>query len=561
MNHKAGSIHFLAVLLLFVSFFIQCVGSLSYKSPTFDEVLYIPAGYSFLHTGAVLTNPEAQPLPRILTALGLLGLKLDFNAQDIPPFKARFQWSADFLFRRNASQVETVVSRGRLPMIALAMVMMFVMYLWARELLGVPASLVVVAFAAFEPNLIAYSSLATADLPVTAFFVFTLFSFWRWLHNQDSLRLLLLTGILLGLAFLCKTTGLFLIPVLFLVWGLDLWTKGEVSPAGFAKGGGRLLLMQVVALLFVNAVFLFQGSFTDKTEIMALTGAPATAGFLRAFAFFLPDSAAFPLLYNAAESAGKFHPFPFFLNGVCSPEGFWYYFLEAILIKTPLPLLIWSACSIVLLLRNAPARVVIILTVPWIPLLLYFSFLNKLNLGLRHVLPLYPFLCLLAGAAIAFGKSIPRRLLHVCLSLLLCWHVLAAIRIFPHHLAYFNESVGGPSNGYRYLVDSNLDWGQDLINLKPTMAAMGIDRIYLSYFGNADPLHYGIKYDYLPSPRFEPWTMRHIPAPLKLEKGFYAISATNLQGVYLPDRDTYAVFRNRAPLASVGYSILIYSYP
>jgi hypothetical protein len=557
----SNRIHVLAVLLLFLSFLAQCLGSLTHKSPTFDEVLYLPAGYSFIRTGTVLTNPEAQPLPRILTALGLMSLKLNFDPQEIPPFKARFQWSADFLFQKNGAQAETIVFCGRLPMIALGTLMLLVLYLWARELFGAPASLVALAFAALEPNLIAYSSLATADLPVTAFFLFTLFSFWRWLRNQGSLRFLLLTGCLLGAAFLCKTTALFLIPVLFLVWGLDQWIRKEFSAVRFVRDAGRLFLILLVALFFVNAVFLFQGSFTDKAEIINLTGAQAQAGFLRILVFALPDSVAFPLLYNAAESAGRFHPFPFFLNGSCSYDGFWYYFLEAILIKTPLPLLIWSVFSIAMLLRHASARVAMILTVPWLPLLLYFSFFNKLNLGLRHVLPLYPFLCIIAAAPIAYGKRIPGRLLYGCVALLLCWNLWGAIRIFPHHLAYFNELVGGPSNGYRYLVDSNLDWGQDLINLKPAMNAMGIDRIHLSYFGNADPLHYGISYDYLPSPRFEPWTMRHSQTPLRLEKGFYAISATNLQGVYLPDRNTYAVFRNRKPLASVGYSILIYSYP
>lgn len=522
----------------------------------------MPAGYSFIRTGTVLTNPEAQPLPRIITSLGLMALKLNFDPEDIPPFKARFQWSADFLFQKNGAQAETIVFCGRLPMVALGTLMLFVLYLWARELFGAPASLVGLAFAAFEPNLIAYSSLATADLPLTAFFLFTLFSFWRWLHNQVSLRLLLLTGCLLGAALLCKTTALFLIPVLLLVWGLDQWIHRPSSASQCVREAGRLLLIFLIALLFVNAAFLFQGSFTDKAEIITLTGARTQTGLLRILVFALPDSVAFPLLYNAAESAGKFHPFPFFLNGSCSYDGYWYYFFEAILIKTPLPLLIWSVFSLALLLRRGPARTTIILTVSWLPLLLYFSLMNKLNLGLRHMLPLYPFLCIVAAAPIALAKRIPGRLLYGCVALLLCWNLWGAIWIFPYHLAYFNELVGGPSNGYRYLVDSNLDWGQDLINLKPAMKSLGIERIHLSYFGNADPLHYGIKYDYLPSPLFEPWTIRHRQdAPFSLEKGFYAISATNLQGVYLSDRNTYAVFRDRKPVASVGYSILIYSYP
>ena len=131
----------------------------------------------------------------------------------------------------------------------------------------------------------------------------------------------------------------------------------------------------------------------------------------------------------------------------------------------------------------------------------------------------------------------------------------ASSLIHPHYLAYFNELVGGPGRGYRYMVDSNLDWGQDLKGLKKYMDRNGISKIRLSYFGSDSPSRYGIAYDWLPS------FVLPIPdnqAPDLSTKGWIAISATNLQGVYLKNRDLFATFRSREPVAVIGYSIFVY---
>ena len=136
------------------------------------------------------------------------------------------------------------------------------------------------------------------------------------------------------------------------------------------------------------------------------------------------------------------------------------------------------------------------------------------------------------------------------------WYIGASTYIHPHYLAYFNEFVGGPGNGYKYLVDSNLDWGQDLKGLKAYMQSHGIPRIYLSYFGSDSPQRYGIAYDWLPS------FVLNNPDPQKHEivlKGWVAISATNLQGVYFTDKNLFARLRERQPAAKIGYSIFIYN--
>jgi hypothetical protein len=143
------------------------------------------------------------------------------------------------------------------------------------------------------------------------------------------------------------------------------------------------------------------------------------------------------------------------------------------------------------------------------------------------------------------------------LGALCAWYALGTLRLHPHYLAYFNELAGGPAHGWRYLVDSNLDWGQDLPGLKAWMDTRGVPRIKLSYFGSADPAYYGIDADLLPG--------YMAPHPTRVTRevrpgDLVAVSATNLQGVYLDpaDRPLMERFRSRKPLARIGYSIFIY---
>ncbi|MBL7183318.1 MAG: hypothetical protein ISS50_02585, partial [Anaerolineae bacterium] len=185
---------------------------------------------------------------------------------------------------------------------------------------------------------------------------------------------------------------------------------------------------------------------------------------------------------------------------------------------------------------------------------------QALNIGYRHILPILPFLFVFAsGVARSLElRRLPRTT--ACL-LLVIWYLVASIRIYPDYLAYFNELVGGPDNGWRYLVDSNLDWGQDLKGLKRYIERAGIEEVYLSWFGSTYPDAYGydIPHRLLPSFIYHPGQVAGVPFnPLRPAPGVYAISATNLQGVYFSDHDLFAWFRERQPLSKIGYSIFIY---
>jgi hypothetical protein len=184
------------------------------------------------------------------------------------------------------------------------------------------------------------------------------------------------------------------------------------------------------------------------------------------------------------------------------------------------------------------------------------AMMMNLNIGVRHILPIQPFVLLLAGNAIAELYASQRKPFRVLLGTLCFLAVLEFALVCPHYLAFFNQFAGGPRNGHKYLVDSNLDWGQDLKGLKSWMDQHEVQHINLSYFGTADPAYYKIDCTYLPGGAFfdEPL----VKAPQL--PGFVAVSATNLRGVYFSEgsRNIYQCLLETEPVAVIGYSIYVY---
>jgi hypothetical protein len=247
---------------------------------------------------------------------------------------------------------------------------------------------------------------------------------------------------------------------------------------------------------------------------------------------------------------------PSFLLGQRGTTGWWYYFIVTFLVKTPLSLLILLALT-PLCLRKLWQANPIALPFLLVPVFLYFGVASwsRFNIGHRHILPILPFLIVVISALVPWVLH-RRAFEKVGLAIAAGWFLVSSVSIFPDYLAYFNELAGGPENGYKYLVDSNLDWGQDLKGLKRYLDQQGIRRLWLSYFGTASPAYYGIVYNYLPSYWIVRPNMDTEPTP------YVAISATNLQGVYLPvfgqDPKRFEAFKHRQPIAKIGYSIFLY---
>jgi hypothetical protein len=299
----------------------------------------------------------------------------------------------------------------------------------------------------------------------------------------------------------------------------------------------------------------------------------------------LPEAYLYGFAYARMESLTRGS----FLRGSFSNHGFWDYFLWSFLLKTPLVTLAAIAAGLVFAIRRRD---------PWcsrlsfllVPVIVYWgvSMRSSLNIGHRHLLPIYPFLFVLAGGLAWEWAKLPARLKpHVA------WLSLAAIAasgsvvfsppwnpvlVYPHYLAYFNELAGGPPRGGESLVDSNLDWGQDLKGLKSWLDERHISKpIYLCYFGMADPRYYGIPYINVPRILGTP-PMQPTPYDALESKGLYgqainqfsrdlrpgdyiAISATNQVGVYASPA-VRAVWRrildHSVLVDQIGYSIFIY---
>jgi len=303
-----------------------------------------------------------------------------------------------------------------------------------------------------------------------------------------------------------------------------------------------LTVIAIVALLVLNLAYGFDRTFTS------LRGMKLESEVFRARAagplgsIPLPLPAPFVQGYAHAEAGGQ--RWWSYLMGEHSMNGWRSYYLVALLVKTPIPLLLLALAGLTLWRRAGvlTGRNVALFALAPLLMLAAFTFSGNLkNIGVRYVLPVYPFLCLFGGiGATALWRSRPPWG-KAAVVILLVWAGSAEALIYPDHLAYFNEIAGGPEGGRWWLLDSNLDWGQDLKGLGSWMRANGVETIFLDYFGRACPRYYGVR------------------STNDFEGGWIAVSATNLAGVYRDDKSRYDFLRGVRPVASIGHSILVFN--
>ena len=527
------------VTLLLILMAAQMVHLARVKSATMDEQNHITRGVTYVLTGDLRLGRVHPPLINLISGLPFLfsrdfTLPLDHSSWQnsvLDEFAREFLW-------RGRSDVHSIVFRARLPIIGLALLLGLIVYTWARELFGLKAGLLALGLLAFDPNILAHGSLATNDLGLAVFATLSAYTFWRWL-NQPTWGRALVATLALGLAQASKFSAVYLIPTLALTalvhWFLTPSDERRV-PRLFHLFGWLALIGLAMAVT-VWAIYGFK------------------MGQLRGGGSQIPASAYFNELRAILARIDKGNPS--FLLGSYSTEGWWYYFPVAFAVKTPLPTLILIGGSLVFAWRSKALRKCLPLL---IPVAVYFagSMLITLNIGYRHLLPVLPLLFILIGqlAQIRWNtKSIGA----YAVSVLFVWLAIGTWSVFPDYLAYFNEAAGGPEGGKRILVDSNLDWGQDLIGLREYMEREGIDKVKLGYFGSAYPESYGINYEPLPGFIRYWWPQDSYPAALlNPTPGVYAISVTNLQGVLFPNRQLYSQFISRKPEAMIGHSIYIY---
>ena len=535
------------------------------KSAAFDEEYHIAAGYAYLKTGDFRMSTSHPPLVDTLSGIPLLLLDNVNIPTDHPSWAENdyFIFSDVFLWQANDNAHEIIVN-GRYAIIFLGTILVAALFFWARQMGGAWAGWIALIFAVFDPNLIANGRLITTDLGLTLFMALTMWRLWCWLKKPTWFNLIL-TGILAGCTMAAKFTGLMVWPMILVVMFL-WWLKIEDRRLKIEDLGVAPNLKSLIFNLFILALVAYAALWAIyRFDFGLIPGSnfpfPIPAPF---YPYSLWDT--FRVIEEQPKAA--------FLLGQVSDRGWWYYFPVALLLKTSIPLLVLVPVGLFIMVREDGWRKTAVL---WIPPLFFMllAMTGRITIGYRHILPVVPFLVMMAaqvGRRLEIGDwrlkaphNLQSLIPNLLILLLLLWSAFGTLHLWPHQEAYFNELAGGPEKGSELLVDANVDWGQDLLFLRELMAERDIDEVYLSYFGTALPEAYGVNYKPLPGfMRFTAGAEIEAYNPYTPLPGWYAISETSKQlGLMLQNTDMYAYFQDKEPLACAGYSICLYevAYP
>ena len=566
-----------ALLLIFV--FLVAVFSIKDDSLTMDEVAHLPAGYSYLTQKDMRLNPEHPPLIKDLAAIPLLFIKNINFPSEIKDWKDDIngQWGFGYHFLyRMGNPADIMIFWARIPMILILILLGFYVFKWARELFGNKTALLSLFLFSFSPTFLAHGRLVTTDVgAATGAFIATYY-FLGALQSPTK-RNIILAGIAFGIAQLLKFSVILLVPF-FLFLGLIWW---------LVKSGRLLQVLKVLILTFVIGFILIGivyqyhvWNYPPERQVRdAEVFLSAYPGFIKKPLLWAADKPVFrPYAQYFTGLFMVFHRVSFghttYFLGEISNLGWKNYFPIVYLIKEPLTFHILTIITLLYaawLIKKPFWQETLNRMKNWLknhfPEFAMLTFVgiywatslsSNLNIGVRHLLPVFPFTFVLVSLTIANLLKEPYlKLKYFLLAILILWQAISVISIYPHFLAYFNELAGGPNQGYIYTVDSNLDWGQDLKRLKKWLDKNKIDKIYVDYFGGGEAKYY-LKEKYLP------WSGTRDLA--EFPKGNYlAVSATFLQGgrgIPAPGFDQphsyYRWLDQYQPITKIGYSIFIY---
>jgi hypothetical protein len=547
------------------------------NSPTVGEVPHLAAGLSHWVFGSFDLYRVNPPLVRCLAALPVLccNARTDWSAYDSSVgSRAEFAVGDAFL-AANGQNVFWYFTIARLSCIPLSVIGGYYCYRWACWLYGAAPGLVAAALWSFCPNILGNAAMITPDAGAAAVGVTFGYYAHRWLHHPQWGRALP-ASLSLGIAELTRTTWVILFPLLPILWLASVLAK----PATWPKGAWRSEVAQLCSILLF-AIYLINFGYGFERSCLRL-------GDYRFISHTLGGSygdAEYGNCFTQSRLAWLPVPFPAsyvegldiqkadfergmlsYLRGKQRLGGWWYYYLYAFAVKVPLGTLVIALmamwCSIRYRGYSAGALNELIVIAPAIVVLALVSSQTGFSRYFRYVLPVLPFVFVWISK-IARRRSWGPRPLCFVLASSLCWSIVSSMAVYPHSLSYFNELGGGPVGGPLHLVDSNIDWGQDLFYLARWSKAHADARpLFISYFGRVDPDTAGISAVnlwYRTKGSQEPYPASKDLGPFT--SGWYAISVNHLRGYRHwrghgnPD---YGVFLSAAPVAMAGYSIYIY---
>jgi len=560
--------------------------SLKDTALTYDELAHIPAGYSYLKLKDYRINPEHPPLAKDLAALPLQFMNLHWP-KDNPAFSdiknnewwIQYDTGTQFIWHSDNDPFAIILA-ARLPMIALTILLGLVIFIFARRYFGNKVALLSLFFYAFCPNFLAHGRLVTTDIGATFGIVLATMLFLQ-MFRAPNLGNIIWAGLGLGIAFCFKFSTVLLIPFLGFLAICYAWKKDKSAISVFryifyCLAAGLIAVFLIIiplyhiqsyneplAKLVYDANTLLEGPQMSLYRNIALQ--ILNIPVLRPLGIYL-------IGFFKAGHRTIFGNTTFFM-GQINNTAWWQYFPVVYAIKTPLAIFVFAALGLWAwakragekkLLNRLKANFEMTSLILWILIYWAVSVFGNLNIGIRHLLPAIPFMMILiAQGTIYFWKHfspqnrVGKTLAVLIFWVLIAWYAIQPLRAYPDYISYFNELVGSMENGRNFVVDSNVDWGQDFYKLNRYVQENGIRNIKMHFLGGSDP-QYFFGAGYTKIDRYS--------GP---QKGWIAISATyykNGTAIPLPeikkynpdDALYYSWLRNVKPAAIIGRSIYLF---
>ncbi|OHD63337.1 MAG: hypothetical protein A2176_00035 [Spirochaetes bacterium RBG_13_51_14] len=534
-------------------------------SGTCDEIMHIPAGYTYIKDLDFRLNPEHPPLAKALSGVfmvlaGIAGPENDDSWNSIDQLKA-----GKYMIYKDGNSAEEVFFWARLPMMLLMIGLGIFLYKWAVRIYGLKIGLVVLTLFAFYPDIIAHGRLVTTDIAAAFGYVITIYYFDKAI-TEITWKNIIFAGMAFAVAQLCKMSALLLFGILFLlvvvkaVMDKEENKKLSTSFWIYFKPYLWICLISFVFVWMVYILFIWGTPVEIEHRLIEniLSDDPRTLTIRNFFHMFEGSRITMALghyLLGVAFTIGRVILGNFiFILGHFSMKTISWYFPVAWLLKTPITIIILFLSSIGYIIIRFPKekkdRWTIALIVMPIAVYWAFALIGSLNIGIRHLIPTVPFVLLLIGFFCkkiyedSRGITAPK----ITVFVLMGYLIISTVSYYPNFIAYFNEATPRDAR-YTRLVDSSLDWGQDLLRLKKYVEDNNIKNIKLDYFGTSEP-NYHI-------PDAQTWDSEYGPTT-----GWLAISALYYQASKLRGelygKWSYHWLDSRKPAAIIGGSILVF---
>jgi 4-amino-4-deoxy-L-arabinose transferase-like glycosyltransferase len=570
---------------MLLAFFVVSFVLLSQKGLFIDDSMHMPAGYSYLLTRDYRLNQEHPPLIKLLSGLGLWKLHPYF------PFESPgWQQAAtpgdpedgmvrieEAFFESNAKQFEQIAFYGRLPVLVIPLLLLLAVWWITRRLFGPVPALIAVLLIATEPNIIGNAIVVQNDVAATLVLLLFVMAVRKFLTDTRVTGVSVLGGAL-GLALVTKYSLVVLVPVSFVIVIACVMCRLIRKRSSLAAVVLSSFVVFVTAYLILIAFYAFQIDRIDANESSKIASwfylsGQTAEGFKRFLMWFpplLPRYFVYGIDMVVQDSReGR----PAFLLGQISDTGWWYYFPVAFALKTTIPFLLasigglgWAVYQVFTRKRYATLYVLL-------PEVFYLALTmtSHLNIGVRHLLPMFPFAAItgagLISAVVELGLKRGRRLGIALAAIALVPSLVIAVSAFPNYLTYFSPLGGGAARGWQALSDSDVETGQEVKPLARYLKERGENRVTGVMVGGEFLKFYGIQADDFPGwyddddsndDSGEGADEHRETEPVKTE--YVAIGAWYLSEIDLSDKqkEIIDVYKQQTPEAMVGNSIFVF---